>query len=99
MKILLSLLSIIGFSTKIYAGTVKGSITSFGKGVEFATVFITGATKGTVTNLNGYYEIKDVDPGTYVLKTYCPNPHLLRRQPLSLQYQRTQKMSAVCVVV
>ena len=35
--------------------------------LPFANVQISGATKGTTTDMDGLYEISDVEPGTYTI--------------------------------
>lgn len=59
------------FTFKINAATVKGSVTSSGKGVEFSNVTIIGTSKGAITNVNGFYEIKNIVTGNYILVASC----------------------------
>ena len=53
--------------TDLTAGGVRGVITDQdGKGLEFATIFVTGTGTGTVANETGAYEIR-LAPGNYTL--------------------------------
>ncbi len=50
------------------AGSVQGTIkTSDGNPAEFVNVTIEGTSKGTIADRNGYFEIKNLKPGTYNL--------------------------------
>ena len=50
------------------AGSIQGTIkTSDGDPAEYVNVSIEGTPKGTVADRNGYFEIKNVLPGTYNL--------------------------------
>lgn len=58
--------------TAVYAqnGTIKGTIrTSDGQPAEFVTVGLKGTSKGAVANAQGEYEIKNIEPGNYFLRT------------------------------
>lgn len=49
-------------------GSIHGTIrTSDGNPAEFVSVTIEGTSKGTVANRNGFFEIKNLKPGTYNL--------------------------------
>jgi iron complex outermembrane receptor protein len=51
-------------------GSIKGSIkTSDGQPAEFVSVGLMKTNKGAVANSSGQFEIKNVEPGTYILKT------------------------------
>ena len=53
----------------VSAQSVKGKITDDqGLGVPCASVVIDGTTTGTVSDLDGNFEIKGLTPGTYKLK-------------------------------
>jgi outer membrane receptor protein involved in Fe transport len=64
--VLIVLLHITSFGQ---AGSITGTITDdkTGETLIGATVIITGTTKGTVTNFDGYYSIDNLQPGTYNL--------------------------------
>ncbi|MFT3748490.1 MAG: TonB-dependent receptor [Agriterribacter sp.] len=50
-------------------GTIRGTVTSSdGKPVEAITVLLEKTGKGAITNQSGEYEIKNVKPGSYILK-------------------------------
>ncbi len=66
-KNIILILSILIFSLNSFAGTIKGTVISSGKGVEFANVFIKGTSNGAITNINGYYEINNINPGYYTI--------------------------------
>jgi iron complex outermembrane receptor protein len=73
-KILKRALSILLFLVTIglsaQNGTIKGTIkTSDGQPAEFVTVGLVQLNKGAVANSNGEFEIKNVTPGTYTLRT------------------------------
>lgn len=51
------------------AGTIQGSVRLSGDSsrVEYVTIGLEGTTKGTVTDANGSFTLKHVEPGTYTL--------------------------------
>lgn len=52
------------------SGTIAGKLVDMGMNEEplpFANVLIKGSTKGATTNLEGRFQIKDLDPGIYTL--------------------------------
>ncbi|MBI1837775.1 MAG: TonB-dependent receptor [Flavobacteriia bacterium] len=49
------------------ASKIEGIVLSNNKPVEFAHVFLKGTSIGGTTNTNGYYEINDVEKGTYLI--------------------------------
>lgn len=67
-KYLLGLLfcySIIG-AAQAQNGGIKGKVTTAdGQSAEFVSVALKGTTKGSVTDKDGNFEIKNVQPGTY----------------------------------
>lgn len=67
MKKIIHIFLFIGVSLNTFAGSVKGSVISSRKGVEFANVYIKGTTTGTLTNINGYFEITNISSGNYVI--------------------------------
>lgn len=51
-------------------GTIKGTIkTSDSSPAEFVTISLIGTNRGTSANNRGEYEIKNIEPGNYTLKT------------------------------
>ena len=73
MKNLLTTLTFVlltGFWATAQTGTIQGVIKekTTGMGLPGASVVIDGTTIGAMTDINGNYEIKNVKPGTYVLK-------------------------------
>ena len=51
-------------------GTIKGKVaTANGEGIPNAQVVIQGTTMGASANANGEYEIRNVPPGTYMVRT------------------------------
>lgn len=62
----LILLSIIN-TINLFASNVKGSVIASGKGVEFANIILRGTNIGAVTNINGYYELKNISSGSYTI--------------------------------
>jgi len=49
-------------------GTIKGKVTtSDGQYVEHANIALKGTSKGSATDKNGYFEIKNIQPGNYTL--------------------------------
>lgn len=73
MKNFLILLAVLFTSTVLQAqteptGTIVGKLTDKemnGEPLPFANVVIKGTTKGTTTDYDGLYTLKDMDPGTY----------------------------------
>jgi len=60
------------FSINLFAqtGKIKGTIkTADGQPAEFVKVELAGTAKSSVADKNGTYEIIDIDPGTYTLRT------------------------------
>jgi len=52
-------------------GTLKGHITAGGGPLAFSTIVLSGTTMGAATNDKGYYEIKNIMPGTYDALITC----------------------------
>lgn len=51
------------------SGIIKGKITtSDGKAAEFVNVILKGTTKGTVADVEGNYEIKNIKEGSYTIQ-------------------------------
>ncbi|HEY9196867.1 MAG TPA: TonB-dependent receptor [Mucilaginibacter sp.] len=49
-------------------GTIKGTIkTSDGKPAASVSITLKGTQRGTVVNRQGYYELKNISPGSYIL--------------------------------
>lgn len=69
--IVLALIGMLASSSAMAAGgTIKGKVTTAtGEGIPNAQVVITGTTMGASANANGDYEIRNVPPGTYVVRT------------------------------
>lgn len=66
------LLLIFGITTAAVAqedGTVRGTVYDKGNGepMIFTNVYIKGTTRGTTTDINGFYAIPNVPLGTYTL--------------------------------
>ncbi len=66
-------LLISGLSFSQPANTIKGKVTNAVSGVAIpnCSVFITGTSKGTVSNLSGEFELMNVPQGTYELVISC----------------------------
>ncbi|MCG8309614.1 MAG: TonB-dependent receptor [Cytophagales bacterium] len=61
-------LLIAGNTVLAQTGTILGTVTnSEGAPMEFVNISIEGTTKGTTTNQDGTYRIKNVEPGTHPL--------------------------------
>ncbi len=64
----LAILVLISIITTAQTGTIKGKVlTTDGKPAAFVNVALTEIKKGTSSNEDGVYEIKNVKPGTYTL--------------------------------
>jgi iron complex outermembrane receptor protein len=65
------LLILIIFNSQLFAqtsATIRGRITSSdNKPVEYISVLLKGTSKGAITDVRGFYEIKQIQPGTYQL--------------------------------
>ncbi|NND14864.1 MAG: carboxypeptidase-like regulatory domain-containing protein [Eudoraea sp.] len=74
MKKILISLCILSFSALAYAqdtGIVKGIITDHeynNEPLAFATVILKGQDQQTETDLNGTFQLKDIQPGNYFLQ-------------------------------
>jgi iron complex outermembrane receptor protein len=55
------------FKASAQTGTLKGRVTAAGEPLAFSTVVLTGTSMGTPTNNKGYYELKGVIRGNYIL--------------------------------
>ncbi|MEM9548787.1 MAG: TonB-dependent receptor [Bacteroidota bacterium] len=62
----LTVMTVISFGQN---ALVRGNIydKSSGEPIPYANVFIENTTKGTNTNIDGFYSISDVEPGNYVV--------------------------------
>ena len=74
MKRIFLLIIFLAFPVFVFAGTkgkITGTITDAetGEALPGANVIIEGTTMGAATNLEGYYVILNIPPGTYRLKT------------------------------
>jgi outer membrane receptor for ferrienterochelin and colicins len=65
---ILLLLFILSQTAAAQTGSIAGSIQADGKGIESATIFITGAGKAIIADSAGNFRINTVTPGTYVVK-------------------------------
>ncbi|MCP9291030.1 TonB-dependent receptor [Gracilimonas sediminicola] len=63
-------LSLIVSGSALAQSTITGKVTdaSTGEPIIGANILVMGTTQGAATDLNGEYEIDDVDPGTYNLR-------------------------------
>ena len=56
---LLSVLLLLLFPAILHAATLKGRITDEkGEGLPFASIYVKGTTKGTTSNVDGYYSLE-----------------------------------------
>jgi len=70
-KIFASLaLMAIAFVAFSQSGTIRGYVydKNSGEPVGFANVLLEGTTKGTSTDINGFYNLAGIEPGTYMLR-------------------------------
>ena len=67
---LLLLLSFLPFYVVAQTGTIRGFVydKQTGEPVIFTNVILKGTTTGAATDVNGYYSISKVTPGTYLLE-------------------------------
>jgi hypothetical protein len=67
--LLLSLLILTSLSASAQTATIRGKLTESGKGepVLFTTVFLQGTKFGVQTDVEGFYSITLVPPGTYTI--------------------------------
>ncbi len=56
-------------TTPIYAQQISGTVTdaNTGESLPGVNVFLAETQTGTATDAEGYYQITDIDPGTYTL--------------------------------
>lgn len=66
-----TLLFVYSFSLMAQKGTLTGEITDKANNEPLigATIMILGSTTGTITDFDGKYELKDLEPGTYTIVT------------------------------
>ena len=64
------ILTILFASDLIYSQSIKGKITDAGNSEPLvgATVKVTGKPLGALADLDGNYEITDIDPGVYTME-------------------------------
>ena len=61
---------LLGVNVYGQSGTIKGIIkTSDGSPAQYVTIVLVGTSKGSIADSKGAYEIKNVEAGTYSLKT------------------------------
>jgi outer membrane receptor for ferrienterochelin and colicins len=51
--------------------TIFGTVTSNGKPVEFASIYIKKINSGALSNINGMFELKNIPAGDYTVITSC----------------------------
>mgnify|MGYP002375025447 CR=1 FL=1 len=63
------MLGMFAFQSKAQTGSIRGFVydKSNGEPAIFTTVYLKGTTIGTVTDVNGYFNISKLTPGTYTL--------------------------------
>ncbi len=59
------------FKASAQNGTLKGRVIAGGDPLAFSTIVLSGTTTGAATNDKGYYEIKNITPGTYQAIVTC----------------------------
>ncbi len=110
MKRTLAVLAVIAFASLCFpvavhgqntiTGTVLDSLTQ--EPLQFATVYINGTTKGTVTDADGHFELKDVSfPATVVFSFvgYKPQAHDFVRKPGQLSVKLNPNIELPEVVI
>ena len=55
------------------AAEVSGVVSSAGEKVPFAVVHAEGTSISATTDTNGYYQLKNLSAGTYVIRVQCIN--------------------------
>ncbi|WP_109608071.1 TonB-dependent receptor [Mucilaginibacter oryzae] len=63
--LLLLIVITIPVAVRAQTGILKGRITSSGDAVPYATIALAGSQTGTNSNDQGYYELKNIQPGRY----------------------------------
>jgi outer membrane receptor for ferrienterochelin and colicins len=84
--ILFTILYYVGFSQN--AHTISGNITSEGKPLPYANIYLESTSHGTISNIEGYYEIKDVQAGDYTI-VISMTGYKTQRQRLTLNSNTT----------
>lgn len=110
MKRTLAVLAVIAFASlcipvavhgqNTITGTVLDSLTQ--ERLQYATVYINGTTKGTVTDADGHFELKDVSyPATVVFSFvgYKPQAHDIVRNPGHLSIELKPNIDLPEVVI
>lgn len=68
-KIILLLIYVLVAAAQAFAqGSIKGRITSSGRGIPFAAIGVVNTSLGTAADVNGNFILKNVPAGTYELK-------------------------------
>ncbi len=67
-------------------GSITGAITDHttGKGIPFANIVVLSTQTGATTNENGYYSIKNLNPGTYQVKVSAVGYSTLTKTDISV---------------
>lgn len=88
--ILFTILYYVSFSQN--AHTISGNITSEGKPLPYANIYLESTSHGTISNIEGYYEIKDVQAGDYTI-VISMTGYKTQRQRLTLNSNTTQNFN------
>lgn len=75
------LISQMGFAQQTFS--ISGRVTSKGLALPFANVYFESTTLGTVTDTEGFFEIKDVQANTYTLVVSMTG-YITQRMPLNI---------------
>jgi len=83
--------------TYAQTGTIAGTITDKEMNNEtlpFANVFIKGSTTGTTTDLDGKYELKSIEPGTYTVVISFVGYETLEIPNIQVEARKTTEVNA-----
>jgi outer membrane receptor for ferrienterochelin and colicins len=90
-RILLFALAIFsGLESFAQSASLSGKISSEGAPVPFANIILVGQSKGTASDRFGHYEIKAVEPGTYMVKASAVGYQALTRKVVVQPGQQKQ---------
>jgi outer membrane receptor for ferrienterochelin and colicins len=80
-RIILILFAVLPFTTFAQkAHSISGKITSEGRPHPFANVYLKNTALGAVSNSEGFYEIKDVEPSDYIIVVSMTGYKTLQKQ-------------------
>jgi outer membrane receptor for ferrienterochelin and colicins len=90
--LLFALVIFSGLESFAQSASLSGKVSSKGEPVPFSNIILVGQSKGTASGSSGNYEIKEVEPGSYVVKASAVG-YKTRTQKVVLQPGEEKKLN------